>query len=293
MKKKLLVILIAALTLLVSQTYADMEKQLEEARQEKQKTLLELFDGKCTKCHDAPDAKKLHKMYNKPIDAVTTMQKKKGAEISDTESIDIAKFLEGPQLALMQKECTKCHNLDRIVRACSTGTLNKDTIKRMQQKGARINDEQVDMLFEMLNKKAQFEKRITLLDLFGSKCTKCHDASRAKKIHETGRKPLDAVIGMQQRDVLYKNTPTQKEKYYGITDQEAIDIAKFLENPYWLQPLFKDKCTKCHTLDRIIDTCNKGPTSINVSKETIKKMQEKGAKITDEQVDMMYEILNN
>ena len=181
MKKKLFVILIAALTLLVSQTYADMEKQIKEARQEKQKTLLELFDGKCTKCHDAPDAKKLHKMYNKPIDAVRTMQKKKGAEISDLESIDIAKFLDGPQLALMQKECTKCHNLDRIVRACSTGTLNKDTIKRMQQKGARTSDEQVDMLFEMLNKKAQLEKQITLLDLFGNKCTRCHNASRLKR----------------------------------------------------------------------------------------------------------------
>jgi ribosomal protein S16 len=281
MRKKILIILITALTLLVGQTYADMEKQLKEARQEKQKTLLELFDKKCTKCHDAPDAKKLHKMYNKPIDAVRTMQKKKGAEISDTESIDIAKFLDGPQLALMQKECTKCHNLDRIVRACSTGTLNKDTIKRMQQKGARIDDEQVDMLNEMLNKKAKFEKHITLLDLFGEKCTKCHDASRAKKIHETGQKPLDVVKKMQEKDGA------------GITDQEEIDIAKFLEAPYWLQPLFEDECTKCHTLDRIIDTCNKGPTPINVSKETIKKMQKKGAKITDEQVDMMYEILNN
>jgi nitrate/TMAO reductase-like tetraheme cytochrome c subunit len=133
----------------------------------------------------------------------------------------------------------------------------------------------------------------TLLDLFGNKCTKCHNASRAKKIHETGQKPLDVVIGMKQRDVLYKSTPSPKEKYYGITDQEAQDIAKFLENPYWELPLFKDKCTKCHTLDRIIDACNKGPTSINVSKETIKKMQKKGAKITDEQVDMLYEILNN
>ena len=281
MRKKILIILIAALTLLVSQTYAEMEKQIKEARQEKQKTLLELFDGKCTKCHDAPDASKLHKNYNKPIDAVRKMQQKKGAEISDPESVDIAKFLDGPQLSLMQKECTKCHNLDRIVRACSAGTLNKDTIKRMQQKGARINDEQVDMLFEMLNKKAKFEKHITLLDLFGEKCTKCHDASRAKKIHETGQKPLDVVKKMQEKDGS------------GISDQEEIDIAKFLEAPYWLQPLFEDECTKCHTLDRIIDTCNKGPTSINVSKETIKKMQKKGAKITDEQVDMMYEMLNN
>ena len=78
MKKKLLVILIATLTLVVTQTYADMEKQLKEARDEKQKTLLELFDKKCTKCHDAPDASKIHKMYNKPIDVVRTMQKKRG-----------------------------------------------------------------------------------------------------------------------------------------------------------------------------------------------------------------------
>ena len=281
MRKKILIILIAALTLLVSQTYAEMEKQIKEARQEKQKTLLELFDGKCTKCHDAPDASKLHKNYNKPIDAVRKMQQKKGAEISDPESVDIAKFLDGPQLSLMQKECTKCHNLDRIVRACSTGTLNKDTIKRMQQKGARINDEQVDMLVEMLNKKVKHEKYITLLDIFSDKCTKCHDASRAQKIHEKEKKAMEIVLEMQKKEGV------------AMSDEEVIDIAKFLEAPYWLQPLFKDECTKCHTLDRIIDTCNKGPTSINVSKETIKKMQKKGAKITDEQVDMMYEMLNN
>ena len=229
MKKKLLVVLIAALTLLVSQTYADMEKQIKEAKQEKETTLLELFDGKCTKCHDAPDASKLHKNYNKPIDAVRKMQQKKGAEISDPESVDIAKFLDGPELALMQKECTKCHNLDRIVRACSTGTLNKDTVKRMQQKGARLNDEQVDILFTELKKKQKYEKAFTLLALFGNKCTKCHVASRAKKIHETGQKPLDVVKKMQEKDGS------------GISDQEEIDIAKFLEAPYWLQPLFEDE----------------------------------------------------
>ena len=291
MRKKLFLILLSLLIIFVSQTYADMEKQIKEAREEKQKTLLELFNGKCTACHDAPEASNIHKNYNKPIVVIKKMQKKKGAKISDSESIDIAKFLDGPQLELMQAECTKCHNLDRIVRACSTGTFNKDTIKRMQQKGARINDEQVDMLFEMMNKKEKFEKHITLLDLFGNKCTKCHDASRAKKIHDNKLNPADVIKQMKKKDVLYG--VTDKEKYYGISDQDEIDIAKFLEAPYWLQPLFKDECTKCHTLDRIIDTCNKGPTSINVSKETIKKMQQKGAKLTDKQVDMMYEILNN
>ena len=281
MKKKLLVILIATLALVVTQTYADMEKQLKEARDEKDKTLLELFDKKCTKCHDAPEASKIHKMYNKPIDVIKNMQKKEGAEISDSEAVNIAEFLEGPQLALMQIECTKCHNLDRVIRACGDGTLNKDTIKRMQQKGARLNDEQVDILFSELKKKQKYEKMFTLLALFGNKCTKCHVASRAKKIHEAGQKPLDVVKKMQKKDGA------------GISDQEATDITKFFEEPYWQLPMFNDKCTKCHSLDRIIDTCNNGPISINLSKETIKKMQEKGAKITDEQLEMMYEILNN
>ena len=281
MKKKLLVILIATLTLVVTQTYADMEKQLKEARDEKQKTLLELFDKKCTKCHDAPEASKIHKMYNKPIDVVKNMQKKEGAEISNSEAVNIAEFLKGPQLSLMQTECTKCHNLDRIVSACGDGTLNKDTIKRMQQKGARLNDEQVDILFSALKKKQSYEKKFSLLALFGNKCTKCHVASQAKKIHETGQKPSDVVRKMQKKDAS------------GISDQEAIDIAKFFEEPYWQLPMFNDKCSKCHSLDRIIDTCNKGPMSINISKETLKKMQKKGAEITDEQLDMMYEILNN
>ena len=280
-EKKLLVILIATLSLVVTQTYADMEKQLKEARDEKQKTLLELFDKKCTKCHAAPEASKIHKMYNKPIDAISKMQQKKGSEVSDLEAIDLAEFLKGPNLSLMKAECTKCHSLDRIVRACGDGTLNKDTIKRMQQKGARLNDEQVDILFSALKKKQRYEKMFTLIALFGNKCTKCHVASRAKKIHETGQKPLDVVKNMQKKDGS------------GISEQEAIDITKFFEEPYWQLPMFNDKCTKCHSLDRIIDTCNKGPMSINISKETIKKMQEKGAKITDEQLDMMYEILNN
>ena len=34
MRKKILIILITALTLLVSQTYADMEKKIKEAKQE-------------------------------------------------------------------------------------------------------------------------------------------------------------------------------------------------------------------------------------------------------------------
>ena len=85
----------------------------------------------------------------------------------------------------------------------------------------------------------------------------------------------------------------QKKNAFGISDQEAIDIAKFFEEPCWQLPIFNDKCSKWHSLDRMIDTCNKGPMSINISKETLKNMQKKGAEITDEQLDMMYEILNN
>jgi ribosomal protein S16 len=280
-KKLLLTIVVAILTLVFSKTYADVEKQIQKGRHETRKSLLDLLDAKCTKCHDAARAKKLHETGKKPLDVVKKMQKKEGAEISDAEAIDIAKFLEGPQFLLLQSECTKCHTIETIVNTCRRKPVTKETIKKMQKRGAKITDEQVDIIFEMLSKIERHKKHVTLLGIFSNKCTECHDATRAQKLHETAKKPKDVVEAMQ------------KKKGADISDEEAIDIAKFLEAPFWLEPLFKGECTKCHSVDKIIETCKKGdPASTEISKETIKKMQKKGAKITDEQVDLMYEMLN-
>ena len=119
-------------------------------------------------------------------------------------------------------------------------------------------------------------KRLALLEIFSGKCTQCHDAMRAQKLHESGKKPMDVVKAMQKKEGAH------------ISDEEAINIAEFLEAPFWLEPLFKSECTKCHSLDRVAQACQKG----SLTKETIKKMQEKGAKITDEQVDSIYESID-
>jgi len=150
----------------------------------------------------------------------------------------------------------------------------------MQKKGAKITDEQAKVIHELLNKKVRFETYMTLLDVFSEKCTQCHDASQAQKIHDKEEKAMKTVLEMQ------------KKEGSAMSDEEVINIAKFLEAPYYLQPLFKSECTQCHPMDVIVKTCAKDPRTSGIPKETIKMMQGKGAKITDEQVDEIYEILN-
>ena len=283
MKKSILFVFsVFLLTSLLTNVSADPERE---------KKLINLVQEKCTKCHDATRVWGIHKMDKSPKESVNQrqndpkaiinrMQKKAGSDIMITEAEQIAGFLEKPSMELLVTECTKCHNLDRVIRACEKGPIPLATIKSMQKKGAKITDEQAEVIHELLNKKARFETHITLLDIFSEKCTQCHNASQAQKIHDKEKKAMEIVLEMQKREGS------------AMSDEEVINIAKFLEAPYYLQPLFKTECTQCHPLDIIVKTCAKDPHTSGIPKETIKMMQEKGAKITDEQVDEIYEILN-
>jgi len=272
MKKSILLVLfVFSLTCLFTNVAADTERE---------KSLIKFVEGKCTKCHDASRVQNIHKLEKSPKEIVNRMQKMAGSDILVTEAAQIADFLEKPSWEMLVKECTKCHNLDRVIRACEKGPVPMAAIKRMQEKGAKITDEQAMVIHELLNMKTRFEQHITLLDIFSNKCTQCHDASKAVKIHEKEKKAMDTVLEML------------KKEGTAMSYEEVIDIAKFLEAPYWLQPLFKSDCTQCHPLDIIVKTCAKDPFTSGVPKETIKLMQEKGAKITDQQVDEIYEILN-
>ena len=270
-KSMLMLIVIFSFTGVFSSAYADSERD---------QALLSFVKKKCTKCHDASRIQNIHKLEKSPAEIVKTMQQKKDSGISVEEALNISGVLEKPSWELLVTECTKCHNMDRIIRACDKGPIPLEAIKRMQKKGAKINDEQAKVIYELLNKKARFEKYVTLLDIFADKCTKCHDASRAQKIHDNEKKAMETVLEMQKKEGL------------AMSDEEVINIAKFLEDPFWLQPLFKSECTTCHPMEIIVKTCAKDPFTSGISKETIKMMQQKGAKITDKQVDEIYEILN-
>ena len=150
MKKMLITFFAVLLSLLVLNVYADQMKQAKEAGQEKQMALLDLFDSKCTKCHDAKTAQILHEIESgdKPSNIVKTMQRREKSGMSLREADRIAKFLDGPTLALLETECSKCHNPYRILAACRAGNISKETIKEMQKKGATVTDEQIDIIYD-------------------------------------------------------------------------------------------------------------------------------------------------
>jgi len=150
MRKISITVFAVLLSLLVLNVYADQMKQAKEAGQEKQMALLDLFDSKCTKCHDAKTSQLLHEMESgdKPSGYVEKMQRRENSGMSLREADRIAKFLDGPTLTLLETECSKCHNPYRILAACRAGNISKETIKEMQKKGAKVTDEQIDIIYD-------------------------------------------------------------------------------------------------------------------------------------------------
>ena len=62
MSKISITVFAVLLSLLVLNVYADQVKQAQEAGKEKEMALLDLFDSKCTKCHDAKTSQILHEI---------------------------------------------------------------------------------------------------------------------------------------------------------------------------------------------------------------------------------------
>ncbi len=122
--------------------------------------------------------------------------------------------------------------------------------------------------------KQESPKDMSTAKLFESKCTSCHDTKRAEDIHASKESFKDLIKKMIGKGAK-------------ITDKESDEISDFLATPSRF--LLKEKCTKCHTLDRIYEAHEKG----RLTKDTLKKMQQKeDSGITDEDVDSIYEGLN-
>jgi hypothetical protein len=122
--------------------------------------------------------------------------------------------------------------------------------------------------------KQEAPKDISTANLFKTKCTKCHDPKRAEDMHASKESFVDII-----KEMIKKGAE--------IDDQQGKEIAEFLATPSRF--LLKEKCSKCHTLDRIYEAHEKG----NLTKDTLKKMQQKeDSGITEEDVDSIYEGLN-
>lgn len=53
--------------------------------------------------------------------------------------------------ALIEKECSKCHNLSRVKKAIKDSAAWRKTVNLMIQKGANIRSEETDAVLQYLN----------------------------------------------------------------------------------------------------------------------------------------------
>ncbi len=140
-RKIFITILIVAVFMLVSKVDAAEKKVSHQ----------DLFGTKCSKCHSIDRAKKKHGSEKDFVEIIKRMVGK-GAKVNDHEAKKIAKFLGAPSRFLFEEKCAKCHTLDRIVQAHKNGTLTKDTLRRMKKKGADINENEIESMYDAMGK---------------------------------------------------------------------------------------------------------------------------------------------
>ena len=109
--------------------------------------------------------------------------------------------------------------------------------------------------------------------LFKSKCTLCHDDSKALSLHGSQETVLDLMKRMMKKGA-------------EISDVQAMSIAGFLSSPN--RSLFDKSCSACHDIARVLDAHSKG----TLSKATIRRMKEKGAAISDEEGIEILDFMN-
>ena len=111
-----------------------------QSRAQNQLSEEELFVSKCTKCHDAERAKKIHGTTSNFKETIKGMQSKEGANISDQEVDAIARLLADPNREIFETKCSKCHTLDRVDKVHLTGETSKKVLNTMcAKKGCDIS----------------------------------------------------------------------------------------------------------------------------------------------------------
>jgi cytochrome c5 len=114
---------------------------------------------------------------------------------------------------------------------------------------------------------------VSVYALFKSKCTLCHDDSKALSIHGSQETVLDLTKRMMKKGA-------------DISDVQAMSIAGFLSSPN--RSVFNEACSACHDITRVLDAHSKG----TLSKATVKRMKEKGATLSDKEEIEILDFIN-
>jgi len=114
----------------------------------------------------------------------------------------------------------------------STGACDRKEPEKQQIK-QEVSEQEVS--------KQEAPKDMSTANLFKTKCTKCHEVKRAEDMHASKESFVDII-----KEMIKKGAE--------IDDQQGKEIAEFLATPSRF--LLKEKCSKCHTLDRIYEGLN-------------------------------------
>jgi len=111
----------------------------------------ELFESKCTQCHERSQAMGLHGSEESILQMVKRMRAK-GANVSEVQAMSIAQFLSSPNRALFDQRCSTCHDLQIVLDAHKKGELTEATLEKMKEKGAQISDPEAKEIFDFIKR---------------------------------------------------------------------------------------------------------------------------------------------
>jgi mono/diheme cytochrome c family protein len=244
----------------------------------------ELFQSKCSKCHDPELALQKYRSEVVWRNTITRMKEQHNADISRQEVELLIKYHLDRQLketAIFKEKCTQCHPGEVFLEKNLTPEQARSIIKRMQQlAGNTIEDSDVEMIvrYHVQAQQAAGKNLQSISDqflrdqpemkrgaaLFVEKCSTCHNPNRAFSVIK------DPEVWAQKG---------------AITDDQAAEIVTFHVTQQQRElNTFQETCTKCHNDERI----NSRSMSDEQWLATIKRMQQKAPElITDEKVTIL------
>jgi len=253
----------------------------------------ELFQSKCSKCHDPELALQMYRSEDVWRETITRMKEQHNAEISRQEVELLVKYhvdRQQKETAIFKEKCTKCHPGEVFLDKNLTPEQARSIIKRMQQlAGNTIEDTDIEMIVryhvqaqQAAGKNLQGISDQLLRDqpemkrgaaLFVEKCSACHNPNRAFSVIK------DPEVWAQT----LKRMQTYSKG--AITDDQTAEIVNFHVTQQQRElDTFQETCTKCHDDERI----NSRSMSDEQWLATLKRMQQKAPElITDEKVTVL------
>ena len=254
----------------------------------------ELFNSKCSKCHDPelPPAKYLS--YEVWRDTISMMKREYNPDISKEEIELLVKYhikQQQQQAVVFREKCEKCHPGNVFLEQKLTPEQARSIIRRMQLKaGNTIEEKDIEILvrYHIQTQQASLEKslrgvtreivgnqdaRQRRMLLFVEKCSVCHEPSRALSVIKD---PEVWALTIKRMQSYSKGA---------ITDAEAAELVDFhVSRQQEELNTFQQTCTRCHDDERI----NSRSMSDEQWLATIKRMQLKAPElITDEKISLL------